>query len=178
MEISTQASGESLADAVQVAPGLAMWPVTVTATDVNGYDVVVEVVPSEGRLVAREVRVTQRPDGPPVTGESLRSVQVAMLTKQAARHVLTFQEHEGYIEMSPRILTAETVEEIHESGPTRRALEWVAYLYRVAVLMGEPPTKAVESALQLPRSTAGRWVAQARQEGHLGPAEGPGKAGG
>jgi transposase len=35
-----------------------------------------------------------------------------------------------------------------------------------------------EITRQLPRSTAGRWIAAAREAGYLGPSEGMGKAGG
>jgi len=178
VNISTTATASGLKNAVQVAPGLAMPRlVTVRVEDCNGYDVEVDVAPQGGRLAAVEARVSQRSGGPAVTGEGLRSVPVAALTKHAARHVLTYQEKDGYTEMSPRVLTPEMLEDIRDAGPTRKTLEWVAYLYRVAVLMGEPPTRTVETTLQLPRSTAGRWVSLARQEGHLRPAEGPGKAG-
>jgi hypothetical protein len=62
--------------------------------------------------------------------------------------------------------------------PNERALRWVAHIYRYGYAVSYPPTKAVEEGLKLPRSTASRWVAMARQEGLLGPSEGPGKAGG
>jgi hypothetical protein len=63
-----------------------------------------------------------------------------------------------------------------EHGPTDRALRWTArYRYGDAVSY---PTKAVQESLQLPRSTAGRWIAAARKAGYVGPAEGMGKAGG
>jgi hypothetical protein len=39
------------------------------------------------------------------------------------------------------------------------------------------PTKGVEEMLKLTRSTAGRWIAAAREAGYLGPSEGMGKAG-
>jgi len=153
--------------------------VTVRADDLNGYDVQVEVEPARGRLVAVSVEVMQRRDGPAVTGEALRSVPVAALTKEASAHLMPFKQKDGYVEMGGgRVLTPEVVDGIHEAGPSQRSLEWVAYLYQLAVLRGDPPTKTVETALRLPRSTAGRWVALARREGHLGPAEGPGKAGG
>lgn len=45
--------------------------------------------------------------------------------------------------------------------------------YRCATL-----AQAVQESLQLPRSTAGRWIAAAREAGYLGPSEGMGKAGG
>jgi hypothetical protein len=63
-------------------------------------------------------------------------------------------------------------------GPTDRALQWTAHFYRLGYAVAHNPTKLVEQALGLPRSTAGRWIAAARSAGHLGPSEGTGKAGG
>ena len=67
---------------------------------------------------------------------------------------------------------------LRENGPTTETLEWVAYLYRLGLLRGDPPTKLVEQAIAIPRSTAGRWVAAARAAGLLGQSEGAGKVGG
>ncbi len=78
----------------------------------------------------------------------------------------------------PDILTPDVVERLRRDGPTDEALRWVAYLYRFALVMEEPPTATVERMLELPRSTAGRWVALARQRGFLEQSEGSGKAAG
>ena len=163
---------------VTVGPGLAM-PAKATVTEiVNGFEVLIDVVPEAGRLVAQEVRIRRTDGGPPVTGEAIRSIPVAGLVKLAATLALEVIEHDGYTEWSPRILTPETALRLRENGPTTETLDWVAYLYRLGLLMGEPPTKAVEVRLGIPRSTAGRWVAAARDRGPLGPSEGSGKAGG
>lgn len=63
-----------------------------------------------------------------------------------------------------------------EKTATDRALRWVAHLYRFALAVGLPPTKAVSDTLGLTRPTAGRRIAMARDHGLLGPAE-VGKAG-
>jgi hypothetical protein len=167
---------------VTVLPGLVMPKKVTVPAAVNGYDVEVDVVPEGGRLVAAEVRIRQQPGGPPVTGEVLRAVPIATLTKLAAAHVLEVEEDvqsggvvTGY---NSRSLTPDVVANIRAAGPTDESLRWVAHLYRVALLMRERPTKAVETALGLPRATAGRWVALARDRGQLEPAEGAGKAGG
>lgn len=165
---------------VPVAPGLSMPDtVTVKVEDWTGFDIELTVVPGEGRLVAKAVSVSQRDGGPPVTGEVLRSIPVARLTKEAAVHVVALGEDEfGTSTLTPWVFTPEVVKGLRDAGPAPSTLEAVAHLYRLALLKGEPPTKAVEETLGLPRSTAGRWVGLARQEGHLGAAEGPGKAGG
>ncbi len=180
LKTTANASGEY----VRVAPGLAMpAAVTVQAEDVRGYDVDVDVVVSDGRLVAREVRVRQRDDGPPVTGEAIRGVPLAGLVRQAAQHALEYEQSgEGdavLTRLSPVTwITPETAERLREAGPTTESLRTVATLYRIALLTGQPPTTTVEKSLGLPRSTTGRWVALARERGFLDVAEGPGKAGG
>jgi len=55
--------------------------------------------------------------------------------------------------------------------------EQVADTYRVAVQGGAPPTQAVTDKFQVPYSTAGRWVMEARRRGFLAPAPAPGQPG-
>lgn len=178
---------ERNAQDIPVAPGLvAKSPVRFSVEDVNGYDVVLDVdaVPMSaarsGRFVCRQLTVSQREGGPPVTSEAVRSIPVARLTKEAgARHVWSFDSSEGGINiLSKRALTDEMVQRFKATGPTDESLWWVAYVYRLALVAGEPPTKTVEQALELPRSTTGRWIAAARQRNFLGDSEGAGKAGG
>ena len=63
-------------------------------------------------------------------------------------------------------------------GLDDESLRIAASIYQVAYLIGDPPTRKVETLLDLPRSTAGRWVTEARKRGYLSAARGPGKAGG
>ncbi|MGI8868763.1 MAG: hypothetical protein ACR2F6_07920 [Mycobacteriales bacterium] len=84
----------------------------------------------------------------------------------------------GWTEWSQDRLSDEDIARLKAAGPTEDTLKWVARSYRLALILGEPPTRAVERDLRVPRSTAGRWVALARERGHLGAAEGAGKAGG
>jgi len=147
---------------------------------VNGYDVELVVTTTDGRLTAREIRVSQVPEGPPVTGTALRSIPVAALTKLAVAAALEVESNPdgAGVRMSALLLTPEVATRLRVGGPTDETLAWVARIYRLALLAGDPPTKVVETALALPRSTAGRWVAQARRRGYLGPSDGRGKAGG
>lgn len=163
-----------------VAPGLGMQNEVTVSAEVNGYDVEVLVVAENGRLVAQDVRVSRRPDGPPVTSEVIRSVPVAELTKRAARHVFGLEElPSGAWQMTPILSISESdAARFREAGPTKWTLENVADVYRMALLVGEAPTKAVATTFGIPRSTAGRWVAAAREQRFLGDAEGAGKAGG
>jgi len=56
-------------------------------------------------------------------------------------------------------------------------LRRVAAIYRTAVARRQPPTKTVATEMHVARSTAGRWVVEARKRGFLGPAPPPGLAG-
>lgn len=54
-----------------------------------------------------------------------------------------------------------------QEGPTDDALRHLAHVYRVHMLIGEAPTKGVQEAFGLARSTATRWLAKARERGFL-----------
>jgi hypothetical protein len=145
----------------------------------DGPDAVLQVMPCGGRLVATEVRVFYS-DGRPVTTEDLRAIRVANLTSFAARQVVqrtSYDPETGTSTLVPAGVTVEDVEYVREHGLTDRTLRIVAHTYRLALITSQPPTKAVEEWLDLARSTAGRWVAAARESGYLGKAEGAGKAG-
>lgn len=130
-----------------------------------------------GRYVCQELTVRTGENGVPVTGESLRAVDVEMWI--TARLLGTNRDDvfrvlpnpdgaEPWGKMPPADISAE--------GPTDRVLQWVAHVYRLALAMNHRPTKGVEEMFGIPRATAGRWVAMARKRGHLGPAA-VGKAG-
>jgi Family of unknown function (DUF6214) len=53
---------------------------------------------------------------------------------------------------------------------TEENLRQVADLYRAALERGDPPTQTVADELNVPRSTAARWVGKARDRNLLGPA--------
>jgi hypothetical protein len=55
--------------------------------------------------------------------------------------------------------------------------ERVATAYRDALRRGERPVEALRLQANVPRSTAARWVKEARRRGLLGEAPAPGKAG-
>lgn len=167
---------------VQVAEDL-FAPEVVTVKAVNmsdGPDVEVTVVPRDGRLVAKEVRVYYE-DGRPVTTEDLRAVRVANLTSYAARKVMRrhdWNPETGTAKLGRAGVYEDDVEYVQEHGLDDRTLQIVAHTYRLAMITSKPPTKTVEEWLGVSRATAGRWVAAAREKGYLGKSEGPGKAGG
>lgn len=175
--VTTQYVPNQDAGMISIAPGLDLWrEVNVHAMDYKGYDIDVCVIADGHKLVAQEVRVTRRPDGPPVTSEALRTVAVAAFV----RHSIQASSDPAWKPSSTRVafglMDVAHRDRMREAGPTTETLEWVARVYSCALAAGDKPAKAVQDAFEVPRYTAGRWVASARKRGFLGPAE-PGKAG-
>lgn len=171
------------ADLVSVGPRLLMPRVVLVQVtgmvDFPHLDVEVHVEAQDGHLIATTVCARQRPGGPAVTGERIRGIPVAHLVQWAASELRRVVETGGdTVSTVPAGVTEDEVAYVQHSGPTDRALEIVGRTYRMARLMGRPPTKMVEEWLNVPRSTVGRWVAAARTRGFLDKADGPGKAGG
>lgn len=165
---------------VELLPGLKLWRVVdVTAEDYKGYDVDARVVLDGDRFTATEVRVRQRPGGPPVNGEALRQVALTGFITNAIGANTTLPPRmpgETYTVIAWGLLEPDDVERMRAAGPTDETLGWVAKVYTLALATGDRPTKAVKEVFELAQSTAGQWVARARERGFLGPAE-PGKAG-
>lgn len=133
--------------------------VTVTSTDVGGYDVELhaEYDQDAGRYVARSAEV-RAGDGAEVTGEALRSIPVATILRDGVMSAL----------QATVLLNGERPPaDAGKAGPTAETLRWVARIYRLALLLGDAPTQAVAAGLSIPRSTAGRWVTRARDRGLL-----------
>ena len=169
---------------VQIAPRLRGWARVVVIGTVGGYRVRLDVEGTEaaggaaGRFVCRVLTVDDPATGIPVTTEGLRSIPVATILADQARGWV-FADHGGEgsgADLSQ--LSEEDYEAMRADGPTPRTLDAVAATYRLALVVDGKPTLTIEQTFGVPKPTAGRWVALARQRGHLGPAEGPGKAGG
>jgi hypothetical protein len=62
-------------------------------------------------------------------------------------------------------------DDVAKSAPTDRTLRGVAHLYNYAADLPLNPTKTVEHALRLSRSTTARWIMKAWKAGYLGKAE-------
>jgi hypothetical protein len=121
--------------------------------------------------------------GRPVTTEILRQARMGDWINMALMVTTTFDDEQRPIQVvdnpdsrEPWGLTPP--DDIADHGPTDRALRWTAHFYRYGFAVSYNPTKAVMESLKLPRSTAGRWIAAAREAGYLSPSEGMGKAGG
>jgi hypothetical protein len=64
--------------------GTAMVPPRLSVSsvdDAHRHDLVVDVEVEDGQLLCRQVRVTARPGGPPITGESLRGLPIERLMR-------------------------------------------------------------------------------------------------
>jgi hypothetical protein len=178
---------EAAPDAVLVplGPGMVVESPQIATYDWKGYDLelVVTAEPAGedrvGRFVCSSLTMRAQPGGPPVTSEAIRSVPVSTMVKRAgARTWQTVEFINGAMSLTDARLTPEMVERLRLRGPVDESLQWVARIYRSALVFGDPPTRAVEATLGLPRSTAGRWVSMARDKGFLGASEGQGRIGG
>jgi hypothetical protein len=132
--------------------------VRATGSDLR-CDVEIWAEVENGTYVVSEVRCSRRRGGPEVTGEAIRIVPI--------KRILTL----GAIDANSGLHPGPEAAEIRDQGPTEESLHVVAYVYRMAHLVGDPPTRAVASAIGLPYSTAARWVQHARQAGFLRPAD-------
>ena len=136
---------------------------TIRAEDWQGYDVEVGVELVDGRYRCRALHVWQRTDGVEVTGEAIRTLSLKRIMRAGTAKVEAFHGLP---------VKGETPTE------DEKRLAWVARTYRRAYAVGDPPKQAVAEGLGVSSATAGRWISRARRAGLLGPAEGPGRAGG
>lgn len=133
--------------------------VTVTARDAGGYDVelIAAYDAAAGRYLTRQVLV-RATNGGEVTSEALRSIPVAKILRDGLM---------GALQAVMALSFAPPPGDIGKAGPTTETLQWVARIYRLALLVGDAPAQAVASALNVPRSTASRWATRARDRGFL-----------
>ncbi|TQL48776.1 hypothetical protein FB562_1882 [Homoserinimonas aerilata] len=169
---------------VELAPGLrAMLPWYFSTEDTEGYDVELALDADEtGKLTTESITVRRRAGGRPVDGAGLRSIRVAELFQAAASNAVQLadaNDGENKMSLDPVALLANhaahsiNTENPRIAGPggslNDEMLKAVATLFKAAEVSGLPPQKYVMDALEVPRSTAGYWIAQARKRGHLPP---------
>lgn len=179
----------SAPSSVEVVPGLRLPSfVDVTREDWRGVDIAARVTFHTGRAAVSELTMTQREGGPAITGDLLRLLSVSAFVKHALGHAWNnLRVVREYVQpeidepderVAWHLLSVSDRDRMRAAGPVDESLKWVAQIYRVALLLEEPPTKSVSGAFGIAQSTAGQWVAAARRKGFLGPSEGSGKAGG
>ena len=128
------------------------------------YRVEVEVVLEGHRFICEELQARRKKGGPPVTSEGIRRLPMRDLIRTAALgNVFRVRDNphaSGGVVITP--VQHLSFRRFAKDGPTDEALEHVALAYRLAYACNDSPTKAVEDAFRLPRSTAERWVSRAR----------------
>lgn len=175
---------------VEIVPGIkAALPAYWTELDHNGYDVeVVLDMDSQRQLRARSVTVSSREGQASVDGTTLRKIKVGEIVQNAISNILnvdqdrivsggvTMTVKDGSLVLNPAALlahplTLEEKEKLSEQGgkPNDSGLRDVATLFRAAQVSGIPPQRYIMDAFNLPRSTAGYWISQARKRGFLEP---------
>jgi hypothetical protein len=133
------------------------------------FDVDLDAVFDDGRFRVTNLTAVRRPGGEGVTSEGLRLIPVSRILQGAVEHILiTGEWGSEVVDWGPAVLP----ERGPRSGPDDEALKLVAALYRLAYVVSVPPTRYVAERLELPQSTAGRWVSLSRKAGHLGSAVG------
>lgn len=166
----------------EVAPGVFMQlPGTVTCEDVElcgaPYTITIGLDMTADGIRPVSVTVAVPEGSPPVTGTILRAVPVQALTRAgiltgALRGRPGTTDGGGTrIDILSTTLTDQETELIRLRGPVRESLEWAAYLYNMAQLVGLPPARQVETGLGLPHPTATKWIRRAKDMGLIGPEE-------
>jgi hypothetical protein len=158
-------------DYVHIGCGVyVMSPVTFKETiDGAKVEVDAEYDPQIRRIVAKKVKIDATDDRPELSSSLMQKIKIQNFLRTLLRQAAVIpSEIDGVrspISLSP--IDAEYAEHIRAEGPTDSTLKVVARYYRLAEAINEPPTKAVQECLQIPRPTAANWVSRARSAGLL-----------
>lgn len=136
------------------------------------YDVQLDVRFEHGRFIVTDLHVTRVDE--PVTSEGLRRVPIRRFIASSAEQVLhtrTVTQSGGPDTAVHTVAPARLPADLARVRLSAEALGQAAVVYRIAHAVGLPPTQTVSQRFKLPRSTAGRWITEARRRGLLGPAE-------
>lgn len=138
------------------------------------YDVDMELDMTPDGVRPVVVMVRSQADRLPVTGGTLRALRVwelarlALLSGVYRGHHDRDEDGESTLKMQRGFPSAPRIADLRRQGPTDETLEWVAYFYNLAGVLGLPPAKQVEINLEVPRTTATKWIRRARNKGLLG----------
>jgi hypothetical protein len=137
---------------------------------------ILEVAIEDGSPACNALR--RQEGGPPLTAATVRRA-IGHLIRDVAREVAVSPTGERYkgIPIARRVIDPHERVDLKKALTRRRQgarvdddfLEKVASIYRRALDQGEAPTEAVKTVLHGSRSSAGRWVEQARRRGFLPP---------
>jgi len=146
------------------------------------YNVTLEALalPEPFRYICIDMRCELKTLDQPLTTVGLRAVNVTRLMSAAGQAILTKPDDYGIIRTTrdrgrdaaaPWFPAIEALRydprAIGRGGPTLEAIRATALTYRIAYLLGVPPTESVRETLGLEKGTAARWVSRAREAGLL-----------
>lgn len=150
---------------------------------------------TDGQVVCRRFTVSARVDDrtrSEVTLAGLRNIRIGELKRRAIRLAMVEMDFTGsrialrhpalgdQIDDPPDAIW-NIEQRAHRPRRGKKLsdahLQEVAEVYREALSLRKPPTKAVMQHFFTARANAGRWVAEARKRGFLGKAEAPRRAG-
>ena len=138
-----------------------------------GADVTAVLVLEGRRYVVQEMRIIRQDNGEPITSELIRGIPVQGVVRHYVRDLIErridMPSTKGvtHYQGGPVTLTEEERSGLVAAGPTDETLLWVARIYILAELAGEPPAKTVRFGLGIPESTANSWIRRAKDRGIL-----------
>ena len=145
---------------------------TAVGMDDLAADVTAVLVLDGRRYSVQELRITRREDGPPITGELIRRIPVKAIIRGSVSDSAELREPGREVTFAEftRILEVDDPDAARRmvtGGPTDEMLLWVARIYVMAELAGDPPAKAVKENLDIPMPTANNWIRRAKDRGIL-----------
>ncbi|MCV7230430.1 hypothetical protein [Mycolicibacterium komossense] len=167
-------------DYTKIGPGLAIVVPFTGTIDLDSGDafgaevaqVVMDIDLVEGILQPTRVEVIGR-GGHPVTGTTLRQVPVKGMASHLIQNAIAAREDIGggtkvtHGRRSPIELDEQEKARLRTQGPVEESLRAVANFYEFGRVTGYPPAKFVEDNLEMPRTTASKWIRRAREAGLL-----------
>ncbi len=163
------------------------YPVRIEIAIEDGRALCIGIRRIEGRTRLRDGSAKGKwiDGGPPLTASFLRTLPldriIRELVDEAAVRLdrlfdpLSQRELEAWLPATGSIRGREDLRETRRGGrgiklpdsDLRRAVS----IYRKALRSGKPPTKAVADEMHISRSTAGRWIFEARKRHLMGPTD-------
>jgi hypothetical protein len=128
------------------------------------------------RYVVQDLRFIRREGGAPITSELIRRIPVQRIVRGVVTELAELRTDPGAVYESDgmRMRAPEQVVippdergRLVGAGPTDETLLWVARVYVMATLAGDPPAKAVKENLGIPMPTANNWIRRAKDRGIL-----------
>jgi hypothetical protein len=152
----------------------------VVVTNADEYEFAVELVAhlnrDAGQYEIEAADIQRKPGGPPVTSEAIRRLPLLRILRdyltsttdylfvlnESDQDEIVEEVRDGRVYPVPR-----RARELGQGRPTDEALQYVRFVYLVALVRAESPTKSVSDAFGLAPRTASHWVKLARDRGFI-----------